>query len=102
MIFLFSVVFFIFSYLQSSTKQGLHQECSITLFPPQDLAFILINARKEFMFSSLSLKYNYFALFPFSMFKNIALRLISLLQSSSVTLYKENYIQLFLPTVFHR
>lgn len=54
------------------------------------------------LFSFLSLKYNYFALFPFSIFKNIALRLIYLLQSSLAVLYKENYIQLFLPTVLHK
>lgn len=36
------------------------------------------------MFSFLPLKYNYFALFPFSIFKNIALHLIYLLQSSSL------------------
>lgn len=54
------------------------------------------------MFSFLSLKYNYFALFPFGIFKNIALRLIYLLQSSLAILYEENYIQLFLPTVSHK
>lgn len=53
-------------------------------FPPGDSLLIVNNARSEFMFSFLPLKYNYFALFPFSIFKNIALHLIYLLQSSSL------------------